>query len=262
MPAEACSHRPVTTSPLNDRPCAARAAARFALGAAFASTLAGCAAPAPTPPPPDPGPYPHEHARLFAAYLKEALHDPAAAQVTLAAAPLRYRRMPSPPYAGADGWAACYSVDAKLPKGGSTGARNYLAIFQGAGLYDVLVDEPRGAAWARAEVRRWCPALPSAGSTLAPRARGPIAIGADGRPAIPGVLTPAEDAPTRASDAAMATGQFGYSAEQVARRLKCTAPQGAVLVGKGPGVETYTLRCDDGRNLTLRCDFGNCRSAP
>lgn len=260
MPALACSHRPVTTSPLTARTFAVRAA-WFALGAALASALAGCAAPAPAPLPPDPGPYPHEHSGLFAAYLKEALHDPATARVTLAAAPLRYTRMASPPHAGVDGWAACYGVDAKLPKSGYTGARTYLAIFQGGGLYDVLVDEPRSATWARTEVRRWCPALQSAASTLAPRARGPIAIGADGRPAIPGVLTPAADAPTRAGDAAPPTGQFAYQAEQAARRLSCAAPKGAVLVGKGPGVETYALRCDDGRNLTLRCDFGNCRPA-
>ena len=236
-------------------------------GAAIALTLAlaltACALPLPESKPAaiDPGLFPHDHARIFSAYLSASLHDPGAAQVLLVSQPLRYTRAAAPPNPAFDGWASCYSVDASQSKGAPLGARVHLALFQGGGLYDVLVDEPRAALSVRAEVRRNCQAEPPPAPLVASRAapgRAPIAVGADGRPAIPGVLNLPPAPPP--APAAAPTGQFTYAAEQVARHLKCEPAPRAVLVGKGPGFETYALRCSDGRSLTLRCDFGHCNN--
>ncbi|MDI3381700.1 hypothetical protein ACFPPF_19785 [Xenophilus aerolatus] len=55
------------------------------------------------------------------------------------------------------------------------------------------------------------------------------------------------------------TGVDTYNAEQVAKASRCTATPFANLVGKGPGYENYTVPCDGGRILAVRCTFGNCR---
>ncbi|RYF21910.1 MAG: glycine zipper family protein [Comamonadaceae bacterium] len=55
------------------------------------------------------------------------------------------------------------------------------------------------------------------------------------------------------------TGTDGFNAERLARTQSCSAQPLATLVAKGPGFETYSVPCDNGDALALRCEFGNCR---
>lgn len=72
-------------------------------------------------------------------------------------------------------------------------------------------------------------------------------------PAEPTAAPPAPWAPARA------TGTDGYNAERLARTQSCSAQPLATLVAKGPGFETYSVPCDNGDALAVRCEFGNCR---
>jgi hypothetical protein len=80
----------------------------------------------------------------------------------------------------------------------------------------------------------------------------------DGRPAIPGVLTVTETSVPKATPAP--SGQDAYQAEQLARRMNCAFSNSSSLVGKGPGYETYGVRCGNGETIVIRCEFGNCRA--
>lgn len=81
--------------------------------------------------------------------------------------------------------------------------------------------------------------------------------------AAPTQTLPAISAPRPAAaasrPAAEPSGQFGGEAERLARQ-QCAAQPRAVLAGKGPGAETYTVKCDNGDVMTVRCEFGNCRA--
>lgn len=57
----------------------------------------------------------------------------------------------------------------------------------------------------------------------------------------------------------IAVGVDGFSAQQLARTRSCSAQPVAALAAKGPGFETYTVACDNGDALAIRCEFGNCR---
>ncbi|MBU2288574.1 MAG: hypothetical protein KKC85_19375, partial [Gammaproteobacteria bacterium] len=57
------------------------------------------------------------------------------------------------------------------------------------------------------------------------------------------------------------TGRDTYNAEQYAKAQRCAAVPIASMVSKGPGYETYTVACDGGATLTVRCEFGHCRSS-
>lgn len=48
-------------------------------------------------------------------------------------------------------------------------------------------------------------------------------------------------------------------AERLARQRRCAAEPQASLVGKGPAEETFTVPCDNGYALVLRCIAGNCQ---
>jgi hypothetical protein len=86
----------------------------------------------------------------------------------------------------------------------------------------------------------------------------PLPRYADGRPAIPGVLTVTETSVPKATPAP--SGQDAYQAEQLARRMNCAFSDSSSLVGKGPGYETYGVRCGNGETVVIRCEFGNCRA--
>lgn len=58
------------------------------------------------------------------------------------------------------------------------------------------------------------------------------------------------------------TGRETYVAEKFAVAMNCSATPRAVLVDKGPGFETHQVRCGSGSELSIRCEFGNCRLAP
>ena len=55
------------------------------------------------------------------------------------------------------------------------------------------------------------------------------------------------------------TGTDTFNAERLARDRACSAQPLATLAAKGPGFETYTVPCDNGDALAVRCEFGNCR---
>ncbi|WP_026433225.1 glycine zipper family protein [Paracidovorax oryzae] len=81
-------------------------------------------------------------------------------------------------------------------------------------------------------------------------------------PAAPLPLPPAEPAPgtvTGPALPAIALGVDSFSAQQLARAQACSAQPVAALAAKGPGFETYTVACDSGDALAIRCEFGNCR---
>jgi hypothetical protein len=64
-------------------------------------------------------------------------------------------------------------------------------------------------------------------------------------------------APQRSS-VPKATGTDTYNAERTAKSQSCTTPS-ASLVEKGAGFEAYSVACDGGEMLAIRCEFGNCR---
>lgn len=96
-----------------------------------------------------------------------------------------------------------------------------------------------------------------------PPAPAPTAAPLTTAPSIPAVAgsspyyTPQEQ-PSRAEP--VRTGQDGFAAEALARDQLCAATPRAVLVGKGPGFETYSVLCSNADVLMLRCEFGNCRA--
>jgi serine protease Do len=53
-------------------------------------------------------------------------------------------------------------------------------------------------------------------------------------------------------------GQNAIDAERLARAQRCTTDPRASLVGKGAGVETYTVACTDGYALLVKCEAGRC----
>jgi hypothetical protein len=87
--------------------------------------------------------------------------------------------------------------------------------------------------------------LPSAGPLPPPMAQASAPVRA---------LTPVT---TKA--AVVAQGDFVYEAEKLGRTAGCNPLGQAVFGGKGPGWEAYTLRCENGNPMLVRCDFGNCR---
>ena len=54
-------------------------------------------------------------------------------------------------------------------------------------------------------------------------------------------------------------GQDAFNAERLARTQSCSAGPRAVMTGKGPGFETYSVACESGDALSMRCEFGSCR---
>lgn len=54
-------------------------------------------------------------------------------------------------------------------------------------------------------------------------------------------------------------GQDAGHVERYARQWACTSTPLAVLQTKGPGFETYTVRCSSGDEWRFRCEFGNCQ---
>lgn len=67
------------------------------------------------------------------------------------------------------------------------------------------------------------------------------------------------EVPMSAQATAQPVGQESFQVEQMARRDGCDRDASAVLTGKGPGYETYSLVCTAGNVWSVRCEFGNCR---
>lgn len=68
----------------------------------------------------------------------------------------------------------------------------------------------------------------------------------------------ASSAPSSKEDARSAP-QNVVDAERLARTQRCSTKPRASLVGKGSGVETYTVACADGYALLVKCEAGSCQ---
>lgn len=62
-----------------------------------------------------------------------------------------------------------------------------------------------------------------------------------------------------AAPAQRAPGKFEYTARERARENTCAAQPTPQLLSAAPGVETYTVACDNGGVAVMRCDMGGCR---
>ena len=90
---------------------------------------------------------------------------------------------------------------------------------------------------------------------LAARGHAPGAVAGAPQP-LPAPSPPREPA---LASAAPPSGTDGFSAERLARAQSCSEHPLATLAAKGPGFETYSVACDNGDALAVRCEFGNCR---
>lgn len=82
--------------------------------------------------------------------------------------------------------------------------------------------------------------------------------GAAGIPALAGTsASPSAEPMTTVGD----TGQmrFLFSAEAMAKQQQCTNNPRAVLNARGPATEVYTVACNSGNTLMLKCTFGDCK---
>lgn len=90
----------------------------------------------------------------------------------------------------------------------------------------------------------------------------PVPVAVAQQPIAPSPPLPASPVPAR-PDAKLGEGlkdgQDGFVAERLARSQSCSALPKAILTGKGPGFETYSIACENGDALAMRCEFGNCR---
>jgi hypothetical protein len=77
--------------------------------------------------------------------------------------------------------------------------------------------------------------------------------------AVDGNLPPPLPTPARKPEEGLSGGQDGFSAERVAKTEACSSQPKAIMTAKGPGFESYSVACENGDALALRCEFGNCR---
>lgn len=54
-------------------------------------------------------------------------------------------------------------------------------------------------------------------------------------------------------------GEYVNPARQTARDLSCANYPDPKLLSTAPGLETFTVACDNGGVLVIRCEFTNCR---
>ena len=90
-------------------------------------------------------------------------------------------------------------------------------------------------------------------------------------PAVPSQIPPPSAAPVQPVAAVQVSqpaavqplrgiGVDSYSAEKLARQSACTSDPSATLVAKGPGYESFSIKCANGDVLMVRCEYGNCRT--
>lgn len=79
-------------------------------------------------------------------------------------------------------------------------------------------------------------------------------------PAVPPPASASASTPKAGAPAARgAVGQDEYVAGQAARAAACATRPEPRLLATEPGAETYSVACDAGGVLLLRCEYGNCR---
>lgn len=79
------------------------------------------------------------------------------------------------------------------------------------------------------------------------------------RPEASAMPAPAPARPEPPAAPPPALGADSFNAERLARTQSCSSAPLASLVAKGPGFENYSVPCDNGDALAIRCEFGNCR---
>jgi hypothetical protein len=65
--------------------------------------------------------------------------------------------------------------------------------------------------------------------------------------------------PVAYTPASRPTGRDTYNAEKLAKSRACAPQPLASLSAKGPGFESYSVPCSNGRSIAIRCEFGNCK---
>ena len=65
--------------------------------------------------------------------------------------------------------------------------------------------------------------------------------------------------PAAYTAASRPTGRDTYNAEKLAKSRACAPQPLASLSAKGPGFESYSVPCSNGRSIAIRCEFGNCK---
>ena len=95
---------------------------------------------------------------------------------------------------------------------------------------------------------------PAPASPVSPAAAGMTTVSASVAPLSGSALVPAQSTPVPKIE-----GVDSYNAERVARQSACNVENTAALISKGPGFETYSVKCGGGDALVVRCEFGNCR---
>lgn len=95
---------------------------------------------------------------------------------------------------------------------------------------------------------------PARGSVPAPVVAAPVPAPVLAPPPVAIQATPAPAQPTL-----IVVGQESYQVERMQAVKACNAQPRALLTNKGPGFETYTVTCNNGDSLTVRCEVGACR---
>ena len=149
------------------------------------------------------------------------------------------------------------AVDCRMPKSAAmpvvaeshatTGAWGNLLV---GGLVGFGVDSYRDAAWKydTEVVVDMCKGVPAQMSSAL---QGSTAVAMQSNPA------PLADMQTVVTTGEM---RYAFSAESIAKQRQCTANPRAVLNARGPATEVYTVACNDGNSLMLKCTFGTCVS--
>lgn len=102
-------------------------------------------------------------------------------------------------------------------------------------------------------------APPSAVVSMNPPPQAPVSLA-------PQAAVLALPAPPKLPVAAVAAskglqgGQDAFQASRVAQGAQCHTNPIPILIGKGPGNETYSVACSNGDTLAVRCEFGTCRA--
>jgi hypothetical protein len=80
------------------------------------------------------------------------------------------------------------------------------------------------------------------------------------KPAAPSVATSAPMSRSAGTSSVLgAVGEDAHTVEHLAEVRVCSASPRSTLTGKGPGMATYTVACNSGEIIAIRCDMGNCR---
>lgn len=139
--------------------------------------------------------------------------------------------------------------------------------------YVVVTGKPRLPLTARLSVDRQVFAFRSVttdeetSNNVAIEANGGYAGPTQGGAAVPEAYVPNQgvppatktNVPDRGAGVVGTASKYSYSAEQIAKANGCPAPT-ATMSYAAPGVEAFTVTCGSGEPMSIRCEFGQCRT--